>query len=158
MWHFSNSVWNSIPVNSPPGSCMHRWGHGYHASQHCAYFLATLSDVLSSILTSSTRLVTVSIAVSALNSYGLPRTWTIHGPIRSTVHSSNGIDRTSRSGNSPYCLPSICSFGNNHNWSDQYAYVYLNYNVADVCVHKVFCTQDDLWLDDTIELLVRLIH
>ena len=53
---------------------MHRWGHGYRASQHCAYFLATLSDVLSSILTSSTRLVTVSIAVSALNSYELPRT------------------------------------------------------------------------------------
>jgi branched-subunit amino acid transport protein len=38
---------------------MHRWGHGYRASQHCAYFLATLSDVLSSILTSSTRIVTV---------------------------------------------------------------------------------------------------
>jgi hypothetical protein len=74
MWHFSNSVWNSIPVNSPLGLCMHRWDHGYPASQHCAYILATLSDVLSSILTSSTRLVTVSIAVSALNSYGLPRT------------------------------------------------------------------------------------
>jgi hypothetical protein len=53
---------------------MHRWGYGYRASQHCAYFLVTLSDVLSSILTSSTRLVTVSITVSALNSYGLPRT------------------------------------------------------------------------------------
>ncbi len=71
---FSNSVWNSIPVNSPPGSCMHRWGHGYHANQHRAYFFVTLSDVFSSILTSSTRLVTVSIAVSALNSHGLPRT------------------------------------------------------------------------------------
>ena len=61
--HFSNSVWNSIPVSSSPGSCMHSLGHGYCASQHCAYFLDTLSDVLSSILTNSTRLVTVSIAV-----------------------------------------------------------------------------------------------
>jgi len=101
MWHFSNSVWNSIPVNSPPGSCMHRWGHGYRANQHWAYFLLTSSDVLWSILTSSTRLVIVPITLSALNLYGLPRTQMVHGPIRSTAHSSNGMDRTSRSGNSP---------------------------------------------------------
>ena len=44
MWHFSNNFWNSIPVNSPPGSCMHCWGHGYHASQRCAYFLWFLSS------------------------------------------------------------------------------------------------------------------
>jgi hypothetical protein len=38
--------------------------------------------------------------------YGLPLTLTIHSPIRSTAHSSNGTDRTSRSGKSPYPLPS----------------------------------------------------
>jgi hypothetical protein len=72
-------------VNSPPGSCMHRWGHGYRASQHFAYFLATLSDVLSSILTSFTRLVTVSFAVSALNSYDyhvLELPMVLLGPLR----------------------------------------------------------------------------
>ena len=32
-------------------------------------------------------------------------TWTFHGPIKSTVHSSNGIDWTSRFGKNPYLLP-----------------------------------------------------
>ncbi len=103
---FCKRVWNSDPLNSPPESCTHLCGHGYRDNQHWAYLLDIVSYVLSSTLISSTKLVTVSIHVKASNSYGLPWTWTIHGSIRSTAHSSNGIDRTSRSGKSPYPFPS----------------------------------------------------
>ena len=59
--------WNSGPTNSPPLSCTQRAGQGYLANQVCAYFRATCADVFLSILISSTKLVTVSITVRALN-------------------------------------------------------------------------------------------
>ena len=93
MWQFCNSVWNSGPVNSVPGSCTQRWGHGQRVSQHCANFLATVCDLLSLILMSLTKLVIVSITESTSNSYGSPRTWTVQGPIRSVAHSSNGTSQ-----------------------------------------------------------------
>ncbi len=91
--------WNSGPTNSPPLSCTQRSGQGYH--QTWAYFLAMCADVFSSILTSSTKLETVSITVKALNSYGLLQTWNIHGPIKSTAHYSNGTECNSCSGSKP---------------------------------------------------------
>ncbi len=64
-----------------------------------------MSDVLSSTLISSTKLLTVSIHVNASNSYGLPRTRTIHGPIRSvaakfdyTAYSKLAADKISNMG------------------------------------------------------------
>jgi hypothetical protein len=90
--------WNFGPMNSPPLSCTHLSGHGYRDNQTCVYFFAMCADVLSSILTSSTRLEIVSMIINALNSYGFSLTWMIHGPMRSTVHSSNGIIHTSCSG------------------------------------------------------------
>jgi len=106
MLHRCIKVWNSGPTNSPPLSWTQRSGQGYLASHNWAYKRAMCSDVLFSILTSSTRLETVSMAVSALNSYGLPLTWTTHGPIKSTAHSLNGMVHISCSGRSPYPLPS----------------------------------------------------
>ncbi len=94
--------WTSGPMNLPPLSWIHCTGHRYHESQTCAYFL----DVLSSILTSSTRLDTVSIIIRALNSYGLSRTWIIQGPNKSAAHFSNEMDWISHSGKCPYTLPS----------------------------------------------------
>ncbi len=55
----------------------------------------------SSILTSSTRLETVSMTFRSLNSYSLLWTWIIHGTIQSTAHSSNGTERNLCSGNKP---------------------------------------------------------
>ena len=113
-----NRNWNSGPMNLPPLSWMHRTGHGYRESQICAYFLTIVADVLSSILTSSTRLDIVSIMVSTLNSYSLSWTWTVQGPIKSTAHSSNGIDRIYRSGKCQYPLPSSTGSVRNCNcWS-----------------------------------------
>jgi hypothetical protein len=106
MWQFCHSVWNFGPVNSPPGSCIQHCGHGKRVSQHCTNFCMMWSEFFFSILTSSTRLVTVSITVRASNLQGLPWTWTVHGPIRSTVHSSNRIERTYHSGKNPCLLPS----------------------------------------------------
>ncbi len=118
-------------------------------SQHCVNFLATVCGLLSSILMSLTKLVTVSITVSASNSYGFPQTWTVQGPIRSVAHSSNGIEWTSRSGRNPYPLPSNLFLGNNHTWSCQQVCVNHDYNILDVCVDRAFCSLDTLWLDDT---------
>jgi hypothetical protein len=59
------------------------------------------ANFFSSILTSSTRLETLSMTVRALNSYGLLQTWIIHGPIKSTAHSSNGNERYLRTSNKP---------------------------------------------------------
>jgi hypothetical protein len=70
--------WNSGPTNSPPLLCTQRSGQGYLDNQTWAYFLATCAYVFSSILTSSTRLETVSMTVRALNSYNLLWTWIIH--------------------------------------------------------------------------------
>ncbi len=42
--------------------------------------------------------------LNALNLCGFPQTWIFYGPIRSTVHSSNMIHWTSRSGKNPYPL------------------------------------------------------
>jgi hypothetical protein len=66
--------WNSGPTNSSPLSCTHLAGQGYLANQTCVYFCATCADVFLSILTSWTKLETVSITVRALNSYGFFRT------------------------------------------------------------------------------------
>ena len=63
------------------------------------------SDVLLSILTSSTKLDAVSMQVKALNSHGLLLTFTFQGPIKSIATSSQGAIRTSRSGNKPYPFP-----------------------------------------------------
>ncbi len=82
--------WNSGPTNSPPLLCTQRSGQGYLDNQTWVYFLAICANVFSSILTSPTRLETVSMTVKALNLYSLLQTWIIHGPFNSTVHSSNG--------------------------------------------------------------------
>ena len=111
----SNKSWNSGPMNSPPLSWMHYIGHGYHESQICAYFLTIVANFLSSILTSYTRLDIVSIMVSALNSNGLSRTWIIQGPIKSTAHSSNGIDWISHSSKCPYLSHLAYCAGSDHN-------------------------------------------
>ena len=119
---FSSNRWNSHPVNSTPLSWTHCSGHGYCANQLCENFCATFLAVFSSIRTNSTRAVTVSMAVSALNSYGLPCTFTFQGPIRSTATSSNGSDQTSCSGSKPYPLPSNLCF-----WQS----MYRNLSISD---------------------------
>ncbi len=93
--------WNSGPKNSPPLLCTQRTGQEYLDNQTWTYFLATCADVYLSILTSSTRLETVSMTVIALNSYGLLQTWIFHRPIKSTAHSLNGTERNLCSGNKP---------------------------------------------------------
>ncbi len=138
MWQFCNSVWNSDPVNSVPGSCTQCWGHGLGISQHCANYLTAVFNLLSSILMSLTKLVTVSITVSALNLYRFPWTWTVQGLIRSVAHSSNGIKRISCSGGNPYPLPLIYFFGNNCTWSCQQICINHYYNVVDVRVDRAF--------------------
>jgi hypothetical protein len=84
--------WNSGPTNSPPLTCTQHSGQGYLDNQTRAFFLATCVDVFSSILTSSTRLETLSITVKALNFYGLLQTWIIHDSIKSTAHLWMGLN------------------------------------------------------------------
>ncbi len=93
--------WNSCPTNSPPLSYTQHYGQGYLDNQTWVYFLAMCADVFSTILTSSTRLETMSMIVRASNSYGLLQTGIIHGPIKSTEHSWSGTERNSCSGNKP---------------------------------------------------------
>ncbi len=92
--------YNSGLTNSTPLLCTQRSGQEYIDNQTWAYFLTTCANVFSSILTSSTRLETVSMTVRALNSYNLLQTWIIHGPIKST-DSLNGTERNLCSGNKP---------------------------------------------------------
>ena len=106
MFVFSRRRWNSQPVNSPPLSWMHLFGHGYLANQLWANLSLMCWDVFLSILTISTRFVTVSMLVKALNSYSSLFNLIFHGPMRSTATSSKGSVRVSRSGNRPYPLPS----------------------------------------------------
>ncbi len=93
--------WNSGPTNSPALLCTQRSGQGYLDNQTWVYFLAMRVDVFSSILTSSTKLETASIAVRALNLYSLLQTWIIHGPIESIANSPNGTERNFPSGSKP---------------------------------------------------------
>ena len=90
-------------------------GQGYLDKQTWAYFLATCEDVFSSILTSSTKLETVSITLRALNWYGLLQTRIIHGPIKSTAHYSIGIERNLSSGNKYSLCHLACSFDSVYN-------------------------------------------
>jgi hypothetical protein len=96
--------WNSGQTNSLPLLCMQRSGQGYLDNQNWAYFLALCADVFSSILTSSTKLDTVSVTERALNSYSLLQTWIIYGPIKSKAHSSigTGTKHHLHSGSKPY--------------------------------------------------------
>ncbi len=107
MWQFCNKVWNSSPAceffSRISIQCC---GHGYSINQHCANFCITWSEAYLLSLTSSNKLGTVSITVSASNLFGFPWTWTFHGPTRSTAHPSKGIDWTSRCAKNPYPLPS----------------------------------------------------
>jgi hypothetical protein len=92
---------NSGPTNSPPLLCTQCYEKGYLDNQTWAYFLAMCAYIFLSILTSSTRLETMSMTVRALNLYGLLQTWIIHGPIKSTAHFSNGTEGNLHSGNKP---------------------------------------------------------
>ena len=95
MLYCSKSSWNSLLVNFPPLSWTYLDGQGHLAYQIWPNFLATCSDVLLSSLTISTKLVTVSMTVSAWKMCGFPRIYTTAGPVRSTATSSTGIDMTS---------------------------------------------------------------
>ena len=95
LWSYT---FTSIAVHTPywprvpwqPDLCIFSW-------HMCRCFL--------SILTSSTKLEAVSITVRTLNSYSFFQTWIIHGPIRSTAHSSNGMEWILHSGSRPLHLP-----------------------------------------------------
>ncbi len=76
---------------SPTQQCS---GQGYPDNQIWAFFLATCADVFSLILTSSTKLETVSITVRALISYGLLWSWIIYGPVPiNNLSAMDGRDR-----------------------------------------------------------------
>ena len=113
---FSN-FWNSQPMNFPPLSRQQEDGRGYLDSQEFSNFSATCSDVLLSILMSSARHVTLSILVSAENSYILlVLVWTFQGPIKSVRACSQGAVRTSRAGRWSKPLPSTLYFWQASQW------------------------------------------
>lgn len=101
----SNNSWNAHPVNSPPLSCTHFVGHGYQLNQWFWNICCMWFDVLFSIRMSSTRLVTGSIHIKALNSIVRSPILIVHGPIKLMRTSSQGINETCRGGNLPYPAP-----------------------------------------------------
>ena len=88
IWHCTNSSWKSCPLNSPPLSCMYLLGHGYLASQNCSSLDLMCAEVFLSTLINSTKLVTISIHVNALNSYHLSLIFSAQGAILSGMSSN----------------------------------------------------------------------
>jgi hypothetical protein len=83
-------------MNSPLLSCTHCSVHSCCANQSCAMLHAACAEGLLPTQPSPTRFVTVSITVNAM-------TCVIHGSMRSTVSSWNGIEQF-------FCPGSIDSF------------------------------------------------
>ena len=98
-------LWNSQPINSPPLSWTSLVGQEYYLdSEQFENCCATWALNLSLIRIISSRLVTESIVVKALNTTSLPGMVIFQGLIRSTAHSVHGAKRACLGAKWPYGL------------------------------------------------------
>lgn len=82
-------------------------------------------EVLLFILIISTRFVTGSMHVSALNSYSIPSSCMLQGPTKSTATSSHGVARTFLDGCFPYPWP-----------RDLYCVQFISHRKFRQCVYR----------------------
>ena len=105
-----SKFWNPQPVNSPQLSWMHVFGQGYLANQDCSHLYLIYAEVFLLTFMSSTRLVTKSALVKALNSYHLSLISILHEQIIYTATSFHGCILKYRPGSNPKPRPDILCF------------------------------------------------